>query len=213
MQLKTELNIDTRIFDNDEIAVLRLNGYIDSMTAVQLKKEIERLGKKICRFIIDFAGVEYVSSAGWGGILTRIREFRGKKGDIVFIRMSEEVNSIFELLELNQVIRYFPTIEEGFRHLGVTDPYALAEHVRAASADQKPQEGQSLTVEDAIRRIVRDNPLLTSSQIKQTLRSPAYGQIKINTIQLFFLLRRLGLNTREKRLYYAWRHLTKKLRT
>lgn len=210
MQLKTELNIDTRILDSDEIAVLMLDGYIDSMTGVQLKKEIERLGKNIFRFIIDFAGVEYVSSAGWGGILTRIREFREKKGDIVFIKMSEEVNSIFELLELNQVIKHFTTIEDGLRHFGVTDPYALAEHVKAASAEHKPQEDHDLAVEDAVRHIVRENPLLTSSQIKQKLRSPVYGFTKMNTLGVYFLLRRLGLNTREKKLYYAWRHLAKK---
>jgi len=210
MQLKTELNIDTRILGSDDIAVLTLDGYIDSMTAIQLKKEIERLGKNIFRFIIDFAGVEYVSSAGWGVILTRIREFREKKGDIIFIRMSEEVNSIFELLELNQVIKYFPTIEDGLKYFGVTAPDTLAEYIEAASAEHKPQEDHDLVVEDAVRIIVRENPLLTSSQIKQKLRSSVYGFTKMNTLKVYFLLRRLGLNTREKKLYYAWRHLVKK---
>lgn len=212
MQLKTELNIDTRILGSDDIAVLTLDGYIDSMTAIQLKKEIERLGKNIFRFIIDFAGVEYVSSAGWGVILTRIREFREKKGDIIFIRLSEEVNSIFELLELNQVIKHFPTIEDGLKYFGVTAPDTLAEYIEAASAEHKPQEDHDLVVEDAVRIIVRENPLLTSSQIKQILRSSVYGFTNMNTLKVYFLLRRLGLNTREKKLYYAWRHLAKKMR-
>jgi anti-sigma B factor antagonist len=214
MQTKTELKIIPRILGGDEqIALLMLDGYIDSTNAVLLKKEIERLGKKIFRFIINFTGVEYVSSAGWGVILSRIREFREQKGDIVFAKMSEEVHSVFELLELNQVIKHFTTIEDALRHFGMTEPISLAELVEAGLDEQKSQKDRKLTVEDAIRIIVCENPLLGSSQIKKTLSSPVYGFKRLTTLKVYFLLRRLGLHTREKKLYYAWQHLIKKTRT
>ena len=76
MQTETELKITARTLNGDDLAMLTLDGYINSTTAAALKKKIEHLGKKIVRFIINFRGVEYVSSAGWGVVLTRIRENR-----------------------------------------------------------------------------------------------------------------------------------------
>lgn len=212
MQAKTELKIISRTLDSNELAMLTLDGYINSTTAVLLKKEIEQLGRKISRFIINFRGVEYVSSAGWGVVLARIREFREKKGDIVFIKMSDEVHSIFILLELNQVIKYFSTTKDALRYFGVTEPVAVSELEKPLSDADVSQDAQRLTIEDAIRRIVRENPLLNTTQIKQTLTSPAYGFIKLNTLKVYFLLRRLGLNTGERKLYHAWQYLVKKTR-
>ncbi|UCC10964.1 MAG: STAS domain-containing protein [candidate division WOR-3 bacterium] len=212
MQTETELKITSRTLDSNDLAMLTLDGYINSTTAVQLKKEIEHLGKKIFRFIISFRGVEYVSSAGWGVVLTRIREFREKKGDIVFINMSDEVNSIFKLLELNQVIKYFSTTKDALRYFGVTEPGAVSELEEPLSGGDGSPDAQRLTIEDAIRRIVRENPLLNATQIKQTLTSPAYGFVKLNTLKVYFVLRRLRLNTRERKLYYAWQCLVKKTR-
>ncbi len=212
MEAKTDLKIASRTVDSNELAMLTLDGYINSTTAVILKKEIEHLGKKIFRFIINFRGVEYVSSAGWGVVLTRIREFREKKGDIVFIKMSDEVQSVFKLLELDQVIKYFPTTEDALKYFGVTDPVAVSEIEEPLPGADGSRDTQQLSVEEAIRRIVRENPMLNVTQIKQTLTSPAFGFIKLNTIKVYFLLRRLGLNTREKKLYYAWQYLAKKTR-
>ena len=210
MQTETELKITSRTLDSSDLAMLTLDGYINSTTAVQLKKEIEHLGKKIFRFIINFRGVAYVSSAGWGVVLTRIREFREKKGDIVFINMSDEVQSIFELLELDQVIKYFSTTRDALRYFGVTEPIAVSELEEPLPSGVGSHDTQRLTIEDAVRRIVRENPLINTAQIKRTLTSPAYGFVKLNTLKVYFLLRRLRLNTRERRLYYAWQYLVKK---
>ena len=210
MQAKTELKVTSRILDSDDIAMLTLDGYIDSTTAVLLKREIEHLGRKIFRFIINFRGVEYVSSAGWGVVLTRIREFREKKGDIVFVKMSEEVFSIFQLLELDQVIKYFPAAEDALRYFGVTVPITAAELEEPMPVSGDSRETQKLPIEAAIRRIVRENPMLNTSQIKQTLTSTAYGFPRMNNLKVYFLLRRLGLHTKERKLYYAWQYLAKK---
>lgn len=212
--MQTELRITSHIVHgDDEIALLVLDGYIDSTTAVQLRKEIEHFGRKIVRFVINFAGVEYVSSAGWGVILARIREFREQKGDIVFVKMSDEVHSIFELLELSQIIKYFPTVEEALKHFGVTAPVSLAELAVPGTGEDRPREERTLKIDEAIRVIVRENPLLSASQIRHSLTSPAYGFKKLSTLKVYVLLRRLGLHTREQKLYYAWRYLVKKLRT
>ena len=149
METKTELSITSRVLEQNGIALLTLEGYIDSTTALLLKHEIEHLGKKIFRFIIDFSGVEYVSSAGWGVFLTCIREFRGKEGDIIFVNMSDEVQSVFQLIELNQVIKHFPTVDDALKYLGVSTPVSLADFVDLTSDEHRSHKPQQLTVADA----------------------------------------------------------------
>ena len=205
MEEKSNLQITSRLIGKDKnIALLTLNGYIDTMTAPVLKNEILAAGEDICRFIIHFGGVDYVSSAGWGVILGRIKENREKGGDIVFVKMNKDVYSIYELLDLKKVIKYFPKIEDGMNYYGYSVPEVIKKDHR-----EKPELISDITdkkheVEETICSIVQNNPLLNIFQINQLLRSPAYGFKDINLFKSYFMLRRLGLNTREKRLYFAW---------
>ena len=43
------------------------------------------MGRQRYRIIVDLAGVEYISSAGWGAIISKIRDIRSKKGDIILL--------------------------------------------------------------------------------------------------------------------------------
>jgi anti-sigma B factor antagonist len=210
MKETAELKISLRLIGQDKrVAILALNGYIDSTTAPTLKHELTTIGNDTHRFILDFSKVEYVSSAGWGVVLAKIRENREKGGDIVFVNMIKEVHSIYELLELNRVIKYFPSLENALKYFGVTAP------VQATAADtvtpsvktkEKPAEPatRALSLQEAILSVVKNNPLLNSSQLKKILQTPEYGFKRLGTIKIYFILRRMGLNTREKRLYYAW---------
>jgi anti-anti-sigma factor len=197
------------------IAILTLDGYIDSTTAAYLKDELLSLGRNIDRFILNFSGVEYVSSAGWGVILARIKEHREKGGDIIFTKMIKEVYSIYQLLELDKVIKYFPNIEESLKNFGEIPSTPIPEPAPAVREKKReepkpkpapvpPERAKKKDIEDAVRTIIADNPLLNSSQIKDRLLSREFGFKKLGRFTIYGLLRRLGLNTREKRLYYAW---------
>lgn len=216
MKETVELNIAVRVMGKQKsVAILTLDGYIDSTTAAYLKDELLSLGRDINRFILNFSGVEYVSSAGWGVILARIKEHREKGGDIIFTKMIKEVYSIYQLLELDKVIKYFPNIEESLKNFGeisttpvAEPPVPVKEKKREepkVKAEPAPVERpKKKNIEDAVRTIVADNPLLNSRQIKERLLSRDYGFEKLGRFTIYSLLRRLGLSTREKRLFYAW---------
>jgi len=216
MKETVELNIAVRVMGKQKpVAILTLDGYIDSTTAAYLKDELLSLGRDINRFILNFSGVEYVSSAGWGVILARIKEHREKGGDIIFTKMIKEVNSIYQLLELDKVIKYFPNIEESLKNFGeiptapVAEPQVPVKEKKReepkVKAEPAPVERpKKKSIEDAVRAIIADNPLLNSRQIKERLLSQEYGFEKLGRFTIYGLLRRLGLSTREKRLYYAW---------
>jgi stage II sporulation protein AA (anti-sigma F factor antagonist) len=205
MEPNAGLRITSRLIGKDKnIALLTLDGYIDTMTAPLLKKELLSTDNNVCRFIIHFGGVDYVSSAGWGVILGRIKENREKGGDIVFVKMTKDVHSIFKLLDLTKVIKYFQKIEEGINYYG----YSVTEAVKVEKHEvQKPETDvtdKKAKIEETVCLIVQDDPLLNVFQINHLLRGPEYGFKNINIFKAYIVLRRLGLNSREKRLYFAW---------
>ncbi len=117
MKEAEELKITQTITgEKHKIAILNLYGYLDSNTSPLLKERFLSLDSQTPRFVLDFSNIEYVSSAGWGVILGRIKEYRDKGGDIVFVKMNREVASVYELLELNKVMKHFITIQEALHY-------------------------------------------------------------------------------------------------
>ena len=89
-----------------EISLVRVDGVIDTVTAGELEKVIDSLVKRErFKIVLDLAGVEYVSSAGWGIQISRIKEVRANDGDIKLAAMTENVHEIYELLEFENVLR------------------------------------------------------------------------------------------------------------
>ena len=81
--------VETKAGDRSETVILHLSGDVDSNTAPELKARLLSLMGQVRGIILDFGGVEYVSSAGWGVVLARIKEQRSRGGDIVFARIGD----------------------------------------------------------------------------------------------------------------------------
>ena len=87
-----------------EITVIRVDGVIDTMTSSELEKVMNSLlEQERFKIIIDLAGVEYISSAGWGIFISNIRDIKGNRGDIKLARMIPSVYEIYELLEFDGI--------------------------------------------------------------------------------------------------------------
>ncbi len=108
----------------DPVSEIRVDGVIDTNTSGQLESVIDSLIKRQrYRFVIDLAGVEYISSAGWGTLISRIRDVRDKDGDIKLANMVTNVYEIYELLEFDKVLRSYPSVDaarQDFEETGET---------------------------------------------------------------------------------------------
>jgi len=97
----------------EEIFVIRVNGYLDSVTAEQLEQRIAEITKKGCyRIVVDMENVSYVSSLGWGVFLSRIKEIREKSGDLKLAAMQPNVFEVFRLLEFEIFLNSCDSVEE-----------------------------------------------------------------------------------------------------
>ncbi len=96
-----------------EISEIRVDGVIDTLTATELEDVIESLLKRDrFKMIVDLAGVEYISSAGWGIFISHIKDIHENGGDLKLANMVANVSEIYELLEFDNVLKAYETLEE-----------------------------------------------------------------------------------------------------
>ncbi len=94
-----------------DVSVVRIDGVIDTLTATNLEEVLERLLKRgRYKIILDLAGVDYISSAGWGIFISRIKEIRDKSGDIKLANMVANVYEIYELLEFDNILSSYDSV-------------------------------------------------------------------------------------------------------
>jgi anti-sigma B factor antagonist len=106
------ISLDTTGRGN-ELTMVRVDGVIDTMTASELERVMNTLlEQRKYKIIVDLAGVDYISSAGWGIFISNIREIKAHEGDIKLARMIPSVYEIFELLEFDSILRAYDNIEK-----------------------------------------------------------------------------------------------------
>ncbi len=99
---------EERLEDGDPISVVRLRGTIETTNASGLEDTLARvMGDDCYRIVMDLGEVSYISSAGWGIIISEIKRVRRNDGDIKLARMSPEVREVFELLEFDNILQHF----------------------------------------------------------------------------------------------------------
>jgi anti-sigma B factor antagonist len=95
------------------ISEIRIDGEINTLTASKLEDVIDTLIKREqYKLIIDLAGVEYISSAGWGIFFSHINDVHNHDGDIKLTNMIPNVYEIYELLECDSVLKAYSNNDE-----------------------------------------------------------------------------------------------------
>lgn len=84
---------------------LRMEGSLDTVTAPDLEKELRDTWDGITGLVLDFADVNFISSAGLRVLLLAHKHFQGN-GKMVLKNLSEDVREVFELTGLNSVLNF-----------------------------------------------------------------------------------------------------------
>ena len=75
---------------------LTIIGRLDTSTAPQLEVEIKESIAGIEKLVLDFASLEYLSSAGLR-VLLAAQKIMNKQGEMVIKNVNETINEIFEV--------------------------------------------------------------------------------------------------------------------
>lgn len=129
-----------------ELSIVRVDGVVDTITASELESLIENLlAQKRYKILIDLGGVEYISSAGWGIFVSKIQEIRHHDGDLKLTNMIPNVSEIYELLEFENIIQAFESLDSGKKAFNISSSGDSAgEKIWKASDRIVPEAGSAI---------------------------------------------------------------------
>ena len=88
---------------NGEELTLALEGRLDTTTAPQLDDVVKTGIDGVTKLSFDFAGLEYISSAGLR-VLLSAQKVMNKQGSMVVKNVSNEVKEIFEVTGFSDIL-------------------------------------------------------------------------------------------------------------
>ena len=204
---------------NRGVSILRVSGYVDTTTSPDLERRLQALlREKRYHVVVDLARVEYISSAGWGIFISEIREIREHGGDLKLSGMAPDVREVFDLLEFENILQAYTDSDLAVASFGPIVPASVeppaSSRVPASAefgSEDRMELQRSETIlsdDDLVREIARKHPDYGLMRIQKELRRPELGGREMNPVQLYVLLRKLELDTRERREAYAKGHTT-----
>ena len=102
--------------ERNDVTMLDLSGQLDSVSAGQVEKALDDLvDKKKNRIVIDLHDVNYIRSAGWGIFLGILKEVRNSNGDIKLAGLTDEVQDVFQMLEIGNFLPTYKTPQEAIQ--------------------------------------------------------------------------------------------------
>lgn len=118
--------IDERIGD---VLVLKASGRIDRTTADSFKTALQPHLEQ-CKpgghvIVLDFSGIDYISSVGFQVLLVAQKRAKSQYGVIALAALQPGVKAVFEIANFSKVIRCFDSVRGALAELS---PAALASY-------------------------------------------------------------------------------------
>jgi anti-sigma B factor antagonist len=205
-----------------DVSEIRVDGVVDTLTASELEQVFESLLRRgRYRIVVDLAGVDYISSAGWGIFISHIKDVRDNSGDVKLANMVSDVREIFELLEFDKVLEAYSSVESAVaRFPGSSEQpskkkvsgtgiqtvreISLQSHpIRVTSDQHLDMSTTEADPELFVLRTLKNDPFATISEIRREYAHQATGA-KVGWWRVFGVLRRHGLLMQRSRFRYAW---------
>lgn len=92
----------TKVQEADTLT-LTLKGRLDTVTAPDLNKEIDAIGTETKSLVLDFAGVDYVSSAGLRAILCGQKKMTAQ-GSMKLLHICPTVQEVFDMTGFAEIL-------------------------------------------------------------------------------------------------------------
>ncbi len=95
------LNIEMK--SEEKELVFTLSGRLDTTTSPELEAKVRENIEGVTKLTFDFAGLEYISSAGLR-VLLASQKIMTKQGEMIVKNCSEEVKYIFDVTGFSEIL-------------------------------------------------------------------------------------------------------------
>ena len=109
------MDISEEIVGN--VCVVTAKGRLDGSASAPFVDRLEKLTARQSTFLMDFAGVDFVTSAGLRAVLTTIKKVKSLNGAIAICGVQAPVREILDITGLSPMIRIFASRPEGLAAL------------------------------------------------------------------------------------------------
>lgn len=93
----------TKTLENGK-AEVKISGRIDTVSSPLLEQELNEILPQTDEMILDFADVEYISSAGLRILLVLTKLLKAKDGKLKLINVQQVVRDVFEITGFDNII-------------------------------------------------------------------------------------------------------------
>jgi len=95
------------------VTVVEMEGNLDTNTSVDAQEHINALiDDGAMKLLVDFAKVDFVSSAGLRVLLATAKRLGGSGGSLRICGLNEAVNEVFEISGFSTILDVFPTRDD-----------------------------------------------------------------------------------------------------
>ena len=95
--------MNVNVTKNDNVAVVAVEGRLDTISAPQLEEKITALGDDVKELTLDLSKMEYTSSAGLRVILGAQKKMN-KQGSMKVTGVCDDVMEIFEMTGFSEIL-------------------------------------------------------------------------------------------------------------
>jgi anti-anti-sigma factor len=106
--------------ERDGITIARLRGALDLEAHGRLREPLAALfDKSGSKVILDLRRVTLIDSAGWGLLLSVLHRAKENEGRLCLLNLSEQLASLFLILNLERIFEVFDDEESAVRSFRV----------------------------------------------------------------------------------------------
>ena len=98
---------------NTSVIIVDIEGVLDINTVSDFEAVLQDLfKKKQYKIVLNMKKLTYISSAGFGVLMSVIKDVRKNRGDIKFANVSTDIYKVFDLLELPGLFHILKTEQD-----------------------------------------------------------------------------------------------------
>jgi anti-anti-sigma factor len=98
--------------------LITVEGRMDAVSTPEFEQSMKSwIDEGETMFIIDLAGLEYISSAGLRGILTSVKRLKAEGGQIFLTSLRGTVKEVFEISGFSTIIPIFESVEDALQKM------------------------------------------------------------------------------------------------
>jgi anti-anti-sigma factor len=96
--------------------ILAVTGRMDAVTAPEFENRVlDWINAGETHLVVDFEGLEYISSAGLRSILTIAKNLKTRKGQMALCSLRDTVKEVFEISGFSTIIPVFESIDAAIK--------------------------------------------------------------------------------------------------